>query len=316
MNPFTDPSTNPRLFSTGYPTMDKIMTGGWHCIPLQEGLQVQSLDMKLSQKLQVESNRSQPHIEFGCLFSGKLNGCMKGDNNREEYYTNEPGKSWLAFSTKKIQSYTEYPAESPVYAVSFIVYGNLLKNILSARGVLPRDLSEEASNGFFSMTTPLTFGVKETAGIITKTIQQPEPLQHLHLISKAYELLGQIFMSRENEDSGLEMQEKKSALLYARQLLDKNLTSPPDIKTLARKSGVCKTYLTTAFKESFGTTIFGYVRQQRLSRARELIAVHGLSASEAAWEVGYSSLSAFHRAFLATYGTTPASYRCRSKKPE
>ncbi|MCG8552998.1 MAG: AraC family transcriptional regulator, partial [Desulfobacterales bacterium] len=92
---------------------------------------------------------------------------------------------------------------------------------------------------------------------------------------------------------------------------DNNLASPPSLDLLARKSGLCVTYLTETFKKTFGTTVFGYVRQQRLSRAKELIAVHGMDASHAAWEVGYSSVSSFHRAFLAEYGTTPGSYRRR-----
>lgn len=99
----------------------------------------------------------------------------------------------------------------------------------------------------------------------------------------------------------------------ARKILDNNLASPPCLEVLARKSGLCATYLTEGFKKTFGKTVFGYIRQQRLLRARELIAVHGMSASNAAWEIGYSSLSSFHRAFLAEYGTTPGSYRRQYK---
>jgi AraC-like DNA-binding protein len=88
----------------------------------------------------------------------------------------------------------------------------------------------------------------------------------------------------------------------AREILEQNLAAPPSLADIARKSGVCVTCLTEKFRKQFGTTVFGYLRQRRLEQAKELMTRHGLSASEAAWEVGYSSLSSFHRAFMAKYG--------------
>ena len=313
MNPAIDAQTESRMFPHGYPPAHhQDVDGRWRCIPLQRGLQVQTIDIHLPQDLPVLFNRNEPHMEFGCLFSGKLHGSVKIDNGRKQYFVNNPGQSWCSLAGK-VQGCAEYLSESPFYSVSFFVHGALLRDILSVKGVFPGHLFHNKTPQEFKALGALTPAVKQTAGQIAEAINHPVPAQHLFLISKAYELLSQIFMSRENGPLVGDSGEMRSALACARKILDDHLASPPSLEALARKCGLCVTYLTEGFKKTFGTTVFGYVRRQRLSRARELMAVHGLNASDAAWEVGYSSLSAFHRAFLAEYGTTPGSYRRRFK---
>ena len=296
------------MFPHGYPVLGKEDAGQWHCIPLQQGLQVQTMDINLSQNLPLMFNRKEPHMEFGCLFSGKLQGNLKIDNSKEQYFSNDTSQLWCSLCSKA-EGCVEYLSGSPLYSVSFILHGALLKNILSAKGIFSESLVPNNTPQKFNILGAITPEVKHTAGQIAKALNPSEPSQHLFLISKAYELLFQIFMDKESQDALVDIRERRYAVIRARKILDNNLASPPSLEVLARKSGLCVTYLTEAFKKTFGTTVFGYVRQQRLSHAKELITVHGLSASDAAWEVGYSSLSSFHRAFRLAYGTTPGSYR-------
>ncbi|MFP4567016.1 MAG: helix-turn-helix transcriptional regulator [Spirochaetaceae bacterium] len=51
------------------------------------------------------------------------------------------------------------------------------------------------------------------------------------------------------------------------------------------------------FREVFGTTVFGQLRNLRLEEARHLIEDGDHSVTEAAFAVGYSSLSHFARTF-------------------
>ncbi len=300
------------MFPPGYPVLDNEVSGRCRCMPLQPGLQVQAVDINLPQSLCVTFNRNEPHMEFGCLFSGRLHGSSKINNGREQYFTNDPGNVWCSFCNDA-QGCIEFPSGSPVYSVSFIVYGALLKSILSIEGIISANHFSSQTCKDFQMVKTLSPGVRRTASMITDALSQQEPLQNLFLISKAYELLSQIFTIRECETTVAGTDQKRDAINYARGILDKDLVSPPCLEQLARKSGLCVTHLTEEFKKTFGVTVFGYVRQQRLLRAKELIAVHGFSASDAAWEVGYSSLSAFHRAFIAEFGTTPGSYRQKLK---
>lgn len=97
------------------------------------------------------------------------------------------------------------------------------------------------------------------------------------------------------------------AVMTAREILDAALVSPPKTLDLARQAGVNINVLQVGFKTAFGTTIFGYVRRQRLVLARLLIHEHGLGAAEAGYRVGFTSPSAFSAAFRREFGCTPSS---------
>lgn len=95
----------------------------------------------------------------------------------------------------------------------------------------------------------------------------------------------------------------------ARDILDANLVSPPSTLELARRVGVNITTLQANFKSVFGTTIFGYVRGQRLAMGRFLLTEHGLSVAEAGRKVGYSNASAFATAYKKQFGHPPTAER-------
>jgi AraC-like DNA-binding protein len=63
--------------------------------------------------------------------------------------------------------------------------------------------------------------------------------------------------------------------------------------------------LKTSFHEVFGVTVFAYLRNLRLERAREMLLDQGVSVKEVSWAVGYASLSHFARAFRQRFGVSP-----------
>jgi AraC family transcriptional regulator len=63
------------------------------------------------------------------------------------------------------------------------------------------------------------------------------------------------------------------------------------------------------FKESFGVTPHRYHTQQRIERAKELLADHSLSLLQIALELGFAEASSFSLAFHKTACMTPSAYR-------
>lgn len=94
-------------------------------------------------------------------------------------------------------------------------------------------------------------------------------------------------------------------VLEAREILDSDLVNTPTSLQLARRVGVNVTTLQANFKAAFGTTIFGYVRDQRLMMARVLLREHGLGVAEAAHRVGFARPSAFSAAYRKHFGHSP-----------
>ncbi len=100
-------------------------------------------------------------------------------------------------------------------------------------------------------------------------------------------------------------------VMEARDILDANLVAPPQTLDLARQIGVNITTLQDNFKKVFGTTIFGYVRTQRLLMARVLLLDYRLSVAEAGYRVGFASPAAFTAAYRRHFGHPPGKETAR-----
>lgn len=95
-------------------------------------------------------------------------------------------------------------------------------------------------------------------------------------------------------------------VMEARDVLDANLVVPPKLLELTKRVGVNLTTLQANFKTVFGTTIFGYVRLQRLQMARVLLQEYRLTVAEAGYKVGFVSPSAFTAAYRRHFGHPPS----------
>ena len=89
------------------------------------------------------------------------------------------------------------------------------------------------------------------------------------------------------------------------EILRKEMACPPNKMELARRVGLNDKRLIQEFKEMFGLCPFEYLRVIRLEKAHDLIASHECNVSEAAFRVGYSSLSHFTKTFHEKYGINP-----------
>ena len=86
--------------------------------------------------------------------------------------------------------------------------------------------------------------------------------------------------------------------------LDRNLAEEIDIDRLADRFFISKYYMMRLFHRETGTTIYTYLTQQRLIRARNLMN-GGMRAMEACFACGFRSYSSFTRAYGKHFGTTP-----------
>ncbi|WP_276167500.1 helix-turn-helix transcriptional regulator [Zobellia alginiliquefaciens] len=91
--------------------------------------------------------------------------------------------------------------------------------------------------------------------------------------------------------------------LYIKQNLKRKLT----IKELSEMAGFNTTKLKSCFKKVFHTTIFKYITQLRMEKARALILEENFTIAQASYEVGYSNPQHFTVAFKKTMGYLPSS---------
>jgi AraC-like DNA-binding protein len=139
------------------------------------------------------------------------------------------------------------------------------------------------------------------------------PLKRLYLESKALELITHSMA----QFIALEAALKKNFVLrpqdiesvhHAKKLVGRDFQNPPKLLDLARAVGLPHPKLNFCFREVYGTTVFGYLREMRLNKAKSLLDDGRMNVTEAAYSVGYSSLSHFAMAFKDHFGTAPGNY--------
>lgn len=282
-------------------------------VRLGVGLELLCMQMDVSDDVVMGFERDQAFLEFGCLLSGHVRGCSELCNGGKQHFGGGPGQTWFSYF-HKARGTIEYLTGQPLCVVVFVVSAPLLDTFLprnrfgcmSAPGRNKGDLS-------FNGIGTLTPEVNQIAHQVLKKNDRPDELNRLYLISKAYELLFHLIAGRQGrEDTTIPMKYRKCIHRAAR-ILRENLDTPPNLSDIARQAGMCATRLNEGFKKQFGTTVFGFLRQERLSKAKYLMVHENKSASEAAWEVGYASQSSFNRAFYAHYGVTPGFFSKRKE---
>lgn len=134
--------------------------------------------------------------------------------------------------------------------------------------------------------------------------------RNLFLEAKSLELMA-LFLEAWNDNRSSKQglnQGDWERIHHARQILHTNLQTPPTLMELARQVGLNDRKLKEGFRQVFDTTVFGYLTEQRMATACQLLAQQRSVAAVAA-AVGYASPTAFSGAFRRKFGVTPKAYQ-------
>ncbi len=284
--------------------------GAREMVSLQKGLNLFHGHVALQKDIIVEAQCPWPVLEFGCLLSGTIEGDSITDDQQKHHWGGNGGHAWVSYCSRS-QSTITYFSGDPINVVVFQLFAPLLDTLFlnTDAMICTEQINNQLANA--SGVNPL---LKEIIGHMENKNFCLDELDRLYLTSKSYELLFHLRHSVIRKGQWPLAANQARAVDRAVRLIKDHLDVPLSLEQIAREAGVCATGLNAGFKATFGTTVFGYIRQQRLSRAKELMEHQGKTASEAAWESGYQSLSSFHRAFYGQYGVSPGTFSKRYQR--
>lgn len=148
--------------------------------------------------------------------------------------------------------------------------------------------------------------------VVASLLQPPVPraAQSLWYQSKALELMAHFLFTPKDPELFCMRQKRvaRDRVAQVKQLLARDLAQPPTLEALGQEVGCSPFYLSRSFSREVGLTIPQFLRNLRMERAAELLRGGRYNVTEAAMEVGYSSLSHFSKAFCETIGCCPALY--------
>ncbi|MEM9817476.1 MAG: AraC family transcriptional regulator [Cyanobacteria bacterium P01_D01_bin.6] len=228
------------------------------------------------------------------------------------------GKSVL-ISAEDLVGKIEFSGKKPLSAVSLLIDFTTFKAIVQHRlkhtsfDSNIEHVLDQIEQGFYCQTAAMLPWMQTAAKQILDCPFQGV-VRQLYLESKAIELISLYLhqCSINVHPNTLPPQlcsEEIERVYLAKEILLANLEHPPSLLELAQRVGLNDCKLKRGFRQLLGTTAFGYLYQQRMEKARDLLKVDTMNITEVAAVVGYTNPSAFGAAFKRRFGTTPSAYR-------
>lgn len=109
---------------------------------------------------------------------------------------------------------------------------------------------------------------------------------------------------------GLAPHKLQKVLLY----IEERLSEPVGVRELALHVHMSPFHFARRFKQAVGTPPHAYITQERMERAKRLLARSNLPLIEVATRVGYRTQAHFTGVFHRYVGTTPRSYRVGARR--
>jgi AraC-like DNA-binding protein len=309
----TDKSIKQKMpLETCWNLPEEIGKGSFGKTILRSGFELYITDFKLREPLIMNRESNAPVIGLNFALSGSIRNKIQCSSDD---WIMDSGQSSLYYVPASNSS-AEAAAKEPILAVSIQMEPWFFDTLLGREiDRIPDDFGDIASGSpnrnyqYTNVITPLM------QAVVHQILNCPYHglTRQLYLEGKAYELIA---YKLEQSLSDEKKYQKTFALRpddidrvhHARELVRRDIENPPKLLELARAVGLSHPKLNFCFREMYGTTIFGYIREMRLNRAKSLLDEGKMNVTEVAYSVGYSGLSNFAKAFKDYFGTLPGKY--------
>lgn len=276
---------------------------------IDHGVLISLFDMKVLQPYNMRTFR-RSHISFSLIRDGDYRIGV----GRQKFVAKQASVRMTISAETRAQHRPRGPAAHLAGVIIFIEPAELVGRYgLSVDG-LPEELRRIADghiDGQFSLEIPLPPWSWVAVDQIIEC-RFAEPLRTQYIKAKATELLCELVATVNLIDRPLanfrmpaarreQTRIETAALIYRR-----DMRNPPSLRELAQRLGLNRNKLNQGFRTMFGLTPHEYSRRVRLEWARDRIATGAMSIREACDAVGYSSHSAFTRAYGALFGYAPS----------
>jgi AraC-like DNA-binding protein len=273
-------------------------------LPLMADSSIVIFQFKPIENIEVyQKNMRQTGLSFTANLSGLLSCII--DQNTVKF---DQGQT----SLQRVTQFIEYGATQFTAGQSYNqITLHLSHEWLSQRGEnLSLDLLQ---HDFWSGTYFAGLLSQKAKATCLQLINDESLKSNFHLISaKALELWAYqlpVITELDFQNRSNRYIQKASDISHIRQaalILEQNMQSPPDIQCLARAVGINDHKLKQGFNIIYQKPPYTYLRERRLSRAKDLLK-QGYSVGKVAEKVGYKSPSHFSLAFKKRFGYSPSS---------
>ncbi|MEM7348112.1 MAG: AraC family transcriptional regulator [Chloroflexota bacterium] len=286
-------------------------------IVLQSGVAITVLDVFTQADISFKVQNEIPRImEFGFVNSGVIEMSVRGQRREFDALA---GQNYAVWAEGDIDAQAIVPGGQHIQLLELRFRPEALDTWTQHVGYgLPAYLTD-----FFKkrdlkpythpavMTTDMQLAVNQILSCRLEGLPRD-----LYLEAKALELVALYlaFANDQNTSSPVTLSPRDiECVREAQHILITSMDSPPSLLELAHRVGLNDYKLKAGFRQAFGTTAFGYLREMRLQRAFDLLQTGIYNVTQTAQTVGYHNIGDFGIAFKRRFGMSPSAIR-RAKK--
>lgn len=246
-------------------------------------------------------------VGFAFYGSGNVELEIK-HNNQTKYLTNTTGLAISFFGNQKVGFAHKIAPEKPLQSISVFAKLKTLQTLpKEEKEIFEKQLPDLVNPKSHFVKGPTLFMSLEMQLAVQKVFNTTYTgnTRLLFLKSQVNELLAHYFALLDSEKKNELNEKDKEKLFQAKDIVTTNYSKPPTITELSKLIGLNSNKLKKNFKELFGIPVYKFIHEERLNKAYELLCQSEKTVQEAAWEVGYESLSSFSNAFQKKFGSRP-----------
>jgi len=250
----------------------------------------------------------EPIIAVAFYGSGNVNLSVKY-KNKKKGFEHTKGLALSFYADEHVEFIHTVSASRPLQSIVIATAARNLEQLPNQEGELFGELLHQLVHPKdHYVEGPAFFMTPEMQNIVDQVfhIKYKGKAKMMFFRSQMTSLLAHFFgqLSTINDKSMPQVERDK--LMLAQEILTNNLETPPSLAELSKEIGMNTFKLKKNFKEFFGVPVFKYLQNERLTSAHKMIRNQDATVQEAAWHVGYDSLSSFSNAFEKKFGYRPS----------
>lgn len=250
----------------------------------------------------------EPIIAVAFYGSGNVDLTVKYGEKQKEF-NHTKGLALSFYADKKVEFIHTVSASKPLECLVIATTAKAIENLPNHEGELFGQMLNQLVNPSDHYVEGPSFIMTPEMQIIVDSlfnIQYEGKTKMMFFRSQITALLSHFFGQLASLKTEKIKSIERAKLNQAKDILLDNLDNPPSLSDISKLIGLNTFKLKKEFKAFFGVPVFKYLQNERLTLAHKLIRNQDSTVQEAAWHVGYDSLSSFSNAFEKKFGYRPS----------
>ena len=250
----------------------------------------------------------EPLIAVAFYGSGNVDLTVKYTDEEKKFnYTK--GLALSFYADEKVEFVHSVSASKPLECLVIATSAKTIDNLPNQEGELFGELLNELvnpSNNYVEGPSFIMTPEMQTIVDSLFNIQYEGKTRMMFFRSQITTLLSHFFGELAVMKTEKIKTNEREKLNLAKDILLQNIDNPPSLNEISKEIGLNTFKLKKEFKAFFGVPVFKYLQTERLTLAHKMIRNQEMTVQEAAWHVGYDSLSSFSNAFEKKFGYRPS----------